>query len=92
MDGELTALDARTMIPVVAVTGELTWGPNVLVIPEYAFGLRAESGELRLSHEHTEYGWFSLDEACKMVRWDSNRTALWELDHRLAYNRSPRSA
>lgn len=31
---ELVALDARAMVPVVAVTGEFTWGPEVLVIPE----------------------------------------------------------
>jgi dATP pyrophosphohydrolase len=38
-----------------------------------------------LSDERTEYGWFGVDEACTAVRWDSNRTALWELDHRLRH-------
>ncbi|MGH3828200.1 MAG: NUDIX domain-containing protein [Pseudonocardiaceae bacterium] len=77
---ELVALDARAMVP---MTGEFTWGPEVLVIPEYAFGACVESAELRLSDEHTEYGWFGFDQASEAVRWDSNRTALWELDHRL---------
>ncbi len=83
-DCEFVALDARATIPVVYVTGEFTWGPDVLVIPEYAFGARVEESELTLSQEHTEYGWFSLEDAAKAVQWDSNRTALWELDHRLA--------
>ncbi|MFF4596306.1 hypothetical protein [Amycolatopsis sp. NPDC001319] len=38
---------------------------------------------MTLSGEHTEYGWFTLNGAAKAVRWDSNRAALRELDHRL---------
>jgi dATP pyrophosphohydrolase len=64
----------------------------VLVIPEYAFGVRVEGTELTLSHEHTEYGWFTLDDAAKAVQWDSNRTALWELDHRLRHGIGHRAA
>lgn len=84
-DVELVELDARATIPVVHVTGECTWGPDVLVIPEFTFGVRVDRPELTLSHEHTEYGWFDLDAALKAVRWDSNRSALWELDHRLRH-------
>lgn len=73
-DSEFVTLDARAMIPVVHVTGELTWGPDVLVIPEYAFGAHAEHADL--SHEHTEYGWFTLADALDAVQWDSNRTAV----------------
>ncbi|MGX1909302.1 NUDIX hydrolase [Streptomyces phaeochromogenes] len=80
---EFISLDSRATVPVLHVTGGFTWGPDVLVIPEYAFGVRADSMELVLSSEHTEYGWFSLDSAMSAVRWDSNRTALWELDQRL---------
>jgi dATP pyrophosphohydrolase len=74
------------------VTGEFTWGPDVLVIPEYAFGARVDDAELTLSHEHTEYSWFTLDDAAKAVQWDSNRTALWELDHRLRHGTVHRAA
>ncbi|MGH3825090.1 MAG: NUDIX domain-containing protein [Pseudonocardiaceae bacterium] len=82
---DFVMLDARATMPVVAVTGEFTWGPQVLVIPEYAFGVGVKNAELRLSDEHTEYGWFGFEEACMVLRWDSNRTALWELDHRLRH-------
>lgn len=87
-DAEFVALDARATVPVVAVTGEFTWGPDVLVIPEFAFGARSTDERLRLSHEHSEYRWFDLDGAVDAVQWDSNRTALWELNHRLQARRA----
>lgn len=90
-DVDFVALDARATIPVVYVTGEFTWGPDVLVIPEYTFGARVEDAKLKLSHEHTEYRWFGLDDATKAVRWDSNRTALWELDYRLRHGMAHRA-
>lgn len=86
-DFEFVELDARATIPVVHVTGELTWGPDVLVIPEFTFGVRVGTAELTLSDEHTEYGWFGLTAAMKAVQWDSNRSALWELDHRLRHGK-----
>jgi dihydroneopterin triphosphate diphosphatase len=91
-DAEFVTLDACATMPVVAVTGEFTWGPDVLVIPEYTFGAAVANEDLRLSDEHTEYGWFGFDQANKLVRWDSNRTALWELDHRLRHGQRPDSA
>jgi len=84
-DFEFVELDARATIPVVHVTGEFTWGPDVLVIPEFTFGVGVDTPEMALSGEHTQYGWFDLDAAVKAVRWDSNRSALWELDHRLRH-------
>jgi dATP pyrophosphohydrolase len=91
-DSEFVALDAWATIPAVYVTGEFSSGPDVLVIPECAFGARVDDGELALSHEHTEYGWFTLDDAAKAVQWDSNRTALWELDHWLRHGTVHRAA
>jgi len=41
------------------------------------------SKELILSDEHEEYGWFSYDECISLLKWDSNKTALWELNRRL---------
>lgn len=79
----LLPLDSRTTIPVVDVTGDFSFGPDVLVITEYAFGARCTSPDLMLCDEHTEYAWFDYAGARGAVQWDSNRTALWELDHRL---------
>lgn len=53
--------------------------PNKLVIPEYCFGVKVV-GEIILSTEHSEYKWVSYDEALGLLRFDSNKTSLWELN------------
>jgi dATP pyrophosphohydrolase len=88
----LWALDSVATVPVVDVTGTFLWGPDVLVIPEYAFGVRCPSANLVLSDEHTAFLWFTFAEAVGKLKWDSNRTALWELDHRLRHNLPPGAA
>ena len=50
---------------------------------ERAFGVRLDDQIIALSGEHTEYQWVTYEEAVKLLRWDSNRTALWELNERL---------
>ena len=70
------------MIPVEHVYG-FHWGPDVLVIPEFCFGVRILDAEIRLSREDTEFRWVSYQSAMHLLHWDSNRTALWELDLRL---------
>jgi dATP pyrophosphohydrolase len=59
------------------------WGDDRYVIPQYGFGVRAVGRELALSREHTEYRWLLYEEADRMLKWDGNKTALWELDRRL---------
>lgn len=39
--------------------------------------------EIRLSDEHSEFKWVAYDEAIKLLNFDSNKTALWELKMRL---------
>ncbi len=59
------------------------WGEDCLVIPEYAFAVEVSGAALTLSHEHTQYQWVDYDTAKGLLRYDSNVTALWELDNRL---------
>jgi len=59
------------------------WDTDVYVVKEYSFGVKVNSKELILSDEHEEYGWFSYDECISLLKWDSNKTALWELNRRL---------
>ena len=77
-------LDSCNTVPVIGVTGEFTWGKDVYVIPEYAFGVEFDSDTIILSREHTEYRWVSYENAVAMLKWDSNKTALWELNARIA--------
>ena len=39
--------------------------------------------DFTLSDEHTEFTWGSYELALEMLKWDSNRNALWELNFRL---------
>ena len=77
----LIQLDSMTTVP--AVEFGSVWGDSVLVVPEYAFGIQASAGGIKLSSEHTEYRWVDYETASGLLKWDSNRNALWELDTRL---------
>ena len=76
-------LDSCSTLPVENVCG-FKWGPKVLVIPEYCFGVEVEKGHVRLSQEHSSFKWVHYHSAKKLLKWDSNRNALWELNHRLS--------
>lgn len=67
---------------VIAESRRQHWDKNTFVIPEYSFAFECDS-EPMLSNEHTEYKWLTYDEARKILKWDSNRTALYELNCRL---------
>ena len=58
------------------------WPVDTYVLPEYCFTFECNA-DIIISHEHTEYVWLSYEEACKTLKWDSNKTALYELKCRL---------
>lgn len=80
---DLIVLDSKTTIPVVNVTGTYTWGKDVFVIPEYAFAVDATSFQIKLSNEHTEFKWLEYNKAMDILTYDSNKSALWELNEKL---------
>lgn len=55
------------------------WPEDMYVVPEYAFGFECNE-DIVLSHEHTECTWLTYNEARSKCKWDSNRTALYELN------------
>ncbi|MDE0299869.1 MAG: NUDIX pyrophosphatase [Candidatus Poribacteria bacterium] len=79
---EYMKLDSYAMVPVANVCG-FRWGDDVLVIPEYCFGVRVGEEQLQLSYEHTKYKWLSYGHAMEILHWDSNKSALWELNFRV---------
>ena len=83
IDSEYMQLETITTMPVVAITGEYTWGEDVYLVKEYCFGVKIDGQEIILSDEHPEYRWVSYEEAKKLLKWDSDKTALWELNERL---------
>ena len=58
------------------------WPRDTYVLPEYAFAFLCDE-HINLSKEHTEYAWVSYEEAMEKLTWDSNKTALYELNCRL---------
>ncbi|KLV09793.1 NUDIX pyrophosphatase [Photobacterium ganghwense] len=75
-------LDSMCMLPKVFYSGHENWAGHQYVIPEYSFSVQVTS-EPQLSNEHTEYRWCSYQEANKLLKYDSNRIALWETHERL---------
>ncbi len=78
-------LSSVCTIPVVNISG-FQWGESVLVIPEYCFGVEIAEPRIRLSDEHTQNRWVAYDDGMPLLHWDSNKNALWELNHRITHN------
>lgn len=88
-DSEFIQLDSIESIPVIEFSNSYLWGDDVYVIPQYCFGVLVREEIMVLSHEHSEYRWLRYQEAYDMVKFDGNRTALWELNKRL-HGKGPR--
>ena len=74
-------LSSITTIPAVNIYG-LKWD-EIIMIPEFAFGVEVQSRELKISSEHTQYLWLSCEDAINKLKYDSNKSVIWELDYRL---------
>jgi dihydroneopterin triphosphate diphosphatase len=87
-DAPLIPLDAVASVPAAHFRDRHLWRPDLYVVTERAFGVRLDHRMVvTLSREHTDYRWVAYAEAARLLRWDSNRTALWELNERLARDR-----
>jgi dihydroneopterin triphosphate diphosphatase len=78
---EFIKLDSMTMISVDNI-GKYKWCEKIFVIPEYSFGLEIKNNII-IGKEHSEYKWVKYKEAYNLLKYDSNKTALWELNKRL---------
>jgi len=74
------------------LAGSLRWGPDVLVVPEYTFGVQVSAAELQIGTEHMAFRWVDYDTCRETLHWDSNRNALHELNHRVIHRMIPGSA
>lgn len=76
-------LDTISSIPGINVNKMFNYVNNIYVVYEYAFGVIIFDEEIQLSEEHEKYKWVSYDEAIKLLKYDSNKTALFELNERM---------
>ena len=82
-DIELEKLEITTKIPVVNVVKDFMWGKDVFYSEEFAFAANINDKEITLSSEHDEYKWVDYEEARSILRYDSNKSALWEINEKL---------
>jgi dATP pyrophosphohydrolase len=82
-DACLIQLDSMASIPATHFADRHLWGDDVYVIPEFSFGVEVQSKGVCLSGEHSAGEWLDYETARSRLEWDSNRTALWELQSRL---------
>jgi dATP pyrophosphohydrolase len=80
------ALDTRGSVPGNAFRDAPSWGPDTYVVrvSTFAVDVSSAASDIALTHEHSEHRWLDYEAAAKLVRYDLDRTALWELNERLA--------
>ena len=79
---EWIMLNSTCMLPKTMFPDHKLWTEHPYVIPEYAFGVHVVE-ESRISDAHVELRWCDYAETYNLLRFDSNRTALWELNLRI---------
>ena len=72
-------LSSLTTIPAVSIKG-LLWN-DIVMIPEIAFAVELESKNIKIGQEHAEYQWNTYEKAKTKLKYDSNKSALWEIDY-----------
>jgi dATP pyrophosphohydrolase len=78
-------LQLITVLPIPATEFRYSHllGRKVCVIPQYCFGVLPKEKTIVLSSEHTDYKWLMYEEAYRLMKYEDNKIALWELDKRL---------
>ena len=76
-------LDSMATVPKTCFAEANSWGGDVFVVPEHCFAVDVGRYALTVSREHTELRWAEYEEAMSLLRWESNRNALWEVNERL---------
>lgn len=81
---KLTELKSVAFVPAEIVTENMRthWDKNIFVIPEYSFAFECNA-DPTISHEHSEYQWLPYNDARNLLKWDSNKVAMYEIMCRL---------
>lgn len=78
-------LSTISSIPKINIIKENLWD-NTYVAKEYTYAIEIKQETIKISEEHEKYEWLNYEEAYKKLKYDSNKTALWELNERLLNN------
>lgn len=88
-ESPLFQLDTRDTVPAQIFAAWSQWPTGTYVIPQYFFAVDCGGRAIRLSEEHTAFCWVPYEQAQRLLRYDSNRTALGELEARLEASDMP---
>lgn len=70
-------------VPVTCFEAAAEWPPDTYLVPQYFLACEVTGVKLAVSAEHTEIAWRPYEQAYDQLRYESNKTALWELAQRL---------
>jgi dATP pyrophosphohydrolase len=87
--GRLIGLSSMATVPRDCFAAGESWGDDLYVVPEYCFAVEVGDGNLKISREHSQFRWVGYEEGRRLLKWDSNRNALWELNRRLMTGSGP---
>lgn len=84
-DSKFEQLDSMSSVPAYFFKeASKEWGDEVFAIPEFSFAVEIQDlKNLKISDEHTKFKICTYRQARKMLKWESNKMALWELNERL---------
>lgn len=82
-NSKVIELKSMCTIPVPKITKNFIWGEETLLIYEHSFGVEVQNQIIKLSKEHKKMKWLSYEDALKILTYDSNKNALWELNYKL---------
>ncbi|MGM9850175.1 MAG: NUDIX pyrophosphatase [Bacilli bacterium] len=84
-NSNLIKLSSFISMPSINISGT-KWGKGIYIVKEYSFGVCADNIKIKISDEHKSFKWVDYSVAMKLLKWDSNKNALWELNERLCKN------
>lgn len=83
IDRKVYSLSSHGKVPANIFSASMEWGSKVYLVDEHHFAIETNDHDIALSFEHNEYKWLGYEEAREVLRFDSNKTALYELHSRL---------
>lgn len=83
--GPIFKLDMISGVPRTCFAASRNWPENLYIVTKHHFAMEvnSETGQVVLSREHSEFRWADFNDANATLRYDDDKTALWELDARI---------
>ncbi|MFC4008394.1 NUDIX domain-containing protein [Nonomuraea purpurea] len=91
--GPLFKLDMVSGVEKSCFAAAKFWPDDLYIVPKHFFALDVtrEQGKIVLSSEHHDVRWLKYEAAYELLRYDDDKSALWELDQRIHRADLPRT-